>query len=130
MALTDELLFTWACREGSREFIIEIFRDGSCILYDETVRRQLCHAGKVGQAILIEEIKADEPSPERDRKTEFGIRFIIDSGQLSLIRRAREEFEQTDDVPVDLEREINSGFEPIFLKKVIPFLSGPLADIG
>jgi len=127
MSLADNLLFTWAYRIGKREFIIEIFRDGNCLLYDETIRRQLSHVGKTPQSILLEEIEADEPSAARARKTEFAIRLKISGEHLDLVRQVREEFDQNDYVPADLEREINSRFDPIFTQEVKPFLSVPLA---
>ncbi|MBE2204045.1 MAG: hypothetical protein IAE94_06895 [Chthoniobacterales bacterium] len=127
MALFDQLLFAWTYRVGEREFVIEIFRDGSCVLYDETIRRKLCHAGKSGIAALLEDVAADEPSAAHDRKGEFGIRFSIDAEQLSLIRQAREEFDQTDDVPAGLEGEINRRFGSIFVREIEPYLTIPLS---
>lgn len=126
MASADQLLFAWTYRLGDREFIIEIFPDGKCVLYDETVRRRLCHWGKDGRSILLEEIAADEPSPEQARKAEFGIEFNLDKDHLALIHQARHEFDRTDDVSSELEAEINRFFAFIFVRHVEPYLTVPV----
>ncbi len=127
MALFDQLLFAWTYRVGEREFVIEIFRDGSCVLYDETIRRKLCHAGKSGIAALLEDVAADEPSPEQARKAEFGIEFTIDEVHLGLIHRARVEYDRTDDVSVELDSQINRLYGPVFNEEVEPYLTVPLS---
>jgi len=127
--MSDNLLFAWTYRVGKREFLVEIFREGTCLFYDESIRQFLSRAGKTPQAFLIEEIEADDPSPARARKTEFAIRLKIDSEHLNLIRNAREEFDEKDDVSAELEGQINSRFGPIFSSEVKPFLAIPLADL-
>ena len=126
--MSDDLLFSWIYRVKSREFLVEVFRDGKCLFYDESIRKSLFRAGKSAHDFLMEEIEADDPSPDRARKTEFAIRLNIDSEHLDLIRKAREEFDQKDDISAELERQINSRFDPIFSAEVKPFLSIPLAD--
>jgi hypothetical protein len=128
MASADEILFAWAYRVGSREFVIEIFPNGECVLFDETIRRQLCHAGKGGRSILLEEIAADAPSPEQARKAEFGVEFTIDAPHLRLIHQARTEFDRTDDVSAELEAQINRLFDHIFVDQVEPYLTVPLNE--
>lgn len=120
------LLFAWTFCRGNQEFVIEIFPDGKCVLYDETVRRQFCHTGKNGRSILLEDIAADEPSPEQARKAEFGIEFTITPAHLGLIHQARAEFDRTDDVSAELESEINRLFAPIFTRDIQPYLTFPL----
>ena len=127
--MSDNLLFAWTYRVGNREFLVEIFKDGTCLFYVESIRQFLCRAGKSPQAFLMEEIEADASSPARAQKTEFAIRLNIDSEHLALIWKAREEFDQTDDVSPDLERQINSRFAPIFSTEVKPFLAIPLEDL-
>ncbi len=127
MASADQILFAWTYRVGSREFVIEIFPNGKCVLFDETIRRQLCHARKSGRSILLEEIAADEPSPEQARKAEFGIEFTIDKVHLGLIHRARVEYDRTDDVSVELDSQINCLFGPVFIEQVEPYLTVPLS---
>ena len=126
MSLTDQLLFAWTYRVGNREFVIEIFPDGNCLLYDETIRRKLCHTGKSAASVLLEDIASDDVSSARARKTEFAIRFLIDSEHLELIRLARAEFERLGDVSTGLETRINLRFQPVFSREVEPFLSVPL----
>jgi len=127
--MSDNLLFAWTYRVGNREFLVEIFQDGACLFYDESIRKFLCQAGKTPQAFLLEEIEADDPSPARARKTEFAIRINIDSEHLNLIQKAREQFDENEDVSAELERQINSLFGPIFSAEVKPFLSIPLPDL-
>jgi len=127
--VSDNLLFAWTYRVGNREFLVEIFRDGTCLFYDEPIRQFLCRAGKSPQAFLMEEIEADEPSPARSRKTEFAIRINLDAEHLNLIRKAREEFDQKDDVSAELERRINSGFDSVFSTEVRPYLAISLEDL-
>ncbi len=126
MASADQILFAWTYRVGSREFVIEIFPNGECVLFDETIRRQLCHEGKSGRSILLEEIAADEPSPEQACKAEFGIEFTIDEVHLGLIHRARAEYDRTDDVSSELECQINRLFGPVFIEEVEPYLTVPV----
>lgn len=126
--MSDILLFACTYRVGKREFLVEIFSDGSYLFYGESIRHFLSRAGESPQALVMEDIEADAPSP-RPRKTEFAIRLNIDSEHLNLIREAREEFDQTDDVSTDLERQINSRFATVFSTDVNPIFSMPLPDL-
>jgi len=126
MSLPEQIFFAWTYRIGNREFVIEIFPDRNCLLYDETIRRQLCHTGRSADSVLLEEIESDAPSAARARKTEFAIRFLIDSEHLELIRLAREEFDRLGDVSSVLATRINLRFKPVFSREVEPFLSVPL----
>jgi len=127
MPPSEHLLFVWTYRLGSREFIIETFLNGESILFDETVRFHLCHAGKNGRMILLDEIAADEPSPEKARKAEFGIEFSLPPELLDLIQKARTEFDQRDDISSELEANIRSQFAPIFTRKIEPYLTVPIS---
>ncbi len=128
MPSSDQPLFVWACHQGSREFIIDIFPNGKCVFFDESIRRQLCHTGKDPRQILLEEIAADSPSLEQARKAEFGIEFTIDKDHLCLIQKVRQEFDQTNDVSSILADEVNRRFLPILHTMVYPYLTEPISE--
>lgn len=126
MDYEERLLFSWHFAVADREFNIETFADGNCILYDESIRRSLCHGDSDPRRVLLEEIDSDDASPAQDRKREFSVRFAISPPLLDLIREAREEFDRTGDVSKTLSDQINLLFAPIFQRDAEPFLTIPI----
>lgn len=105
--------------------VVETAYSGESVVFDETARRRSCHSGRTGTEILLDEIRADSPSAARARKLEFGIPVVLPANMMRLVEQARAVFDETDDVPPEIERELVREFTPIFLREVAPYLTDP-----
>lgn len=121
--MTVSLLFAWHFTFQGREMIVETAPSGESIVFEEAMRRRVCHRGKSWHEALIEDIRADAPSAARARKMEFGIRVVLSCEMMDVIIRARRAFDETGDVPSQIEQELARSFTPIFLSEVAPYLS-------
>lgn len=124
--MSEEMLFVWTFRVPPREFVIEVGRGGECLLYDETIRRTLCHSGKTGHQILWDELMAVDPSPQQMLKREFSISFLINADHLELLQQARAEYDRAGDVSEGLISLIDQKFAAIFWITLNPFLTVPM----